>query len=69
VLSIDAGKTERWSWILYIDAYVEARLDGFNKHGSAGDRDSVKADIERNWKLWLDAAELTERKGKKKVNP
>ena len=61
VLSISAGNSERWSWTFYIDAFIEERLDGFNKHGSAGSREGAQADIERNWQRWLDAAALAER--------
>ena len=56
VLSIAAGKVESWSWTLYVDSGP----DGFKKHGSASNRDSAKADIERNWQLWIDAAGLGE---------
>jgi hypothetical protein len=60
VLSIGAGDSEHWSWTFYIDAFIEERLDGFNKHGSADSLESAQADIERNWQTWLKAARLAE---------
>jgi hypothetical protein len=69
VLCISAGDAEHWSWTFYIDAFVEERLEGFRKHGSASSRETAQVDIERNWKTWVAAAELTESEGKKKVNP
>jgi hypothetical protein len=66
VLSVSAGNSERWSWTFYMDAFIEERLDNFSKHGSAGSREIAQADIERNWKTWLAAAELTEAKVRRK---
>jgi hypothetical protein len=54
VLSIAAGRAVTWSWTLRLDAAPP----GFQRHGVADK--CTKAGVERNWRMWLDAAGLKE---------
>jgi hypothetical protein len=46
-----------WLWTTSVDA---PRTD-FKKHGQADDMESAKAEVLKNWQLWLDLAALRPR--------
>lgn len=52
VLSAVARHGMLWRWTLY----VSAAPPGFQQHGMADTCDEAKADIERNWMMWVEAA-------------
>ena len=54
VLSVSAGSAEYWRW----DFAFTAGPPGFQPHGGAESYEAAKAQVERNWQLWLTAAGL-----------
>ena len=53
------GGSPRWRWYLKLDHNTVP--PGFVRDGYAESFDEAKAAIERNWRIWLDAAGLVER--------
>jgi hypothetical protein len=53
-LSLSASRETPWSW--HFELHVCP--PGFVMHGFARSLDEAKADMERNWQRWLDAARL-----------
>jgi hypothetical protein len=51
------GDAVYWSWNLSV---LSAPPD-FQPHGRAVSFEDAKADLERNWQLWLEAAALTDK--------
>ena len=53
-LSVVASSEARWSW----DFTMAAGPPGFQQHGAADTCEEAKANVERHWKAWLEAAGL-----------
>ena len=56
VLSRMADQDARWAWTWYAGP-----ASGPQKHGIADNVDDAKAEIEQQWRLWLEHAGLVER--------
>ena len=57
MFSETAGGEAYWRWDFALTA---GGPPGFQIHGHADTFEAAKADVERNWKLWLTAAGLSE---------
>ena len=56
VLSVTVGQEARWNWTWY-----GGPASGLQQHGTADTIEEAKAQIERRWQEWLEAAELEEK--------
>ena len=56
VLSVTAGQAARWCWTWYAGP-----ASGPDQHGTAHTVDEAKAEIETQWRAWLDEVGLQEK--------
>lgn len=57
-LSVVVDQEVAWDWTLS----VSAAPPGFHHHGRGGTFKEAKEQVERNWRIWCEAAGLQERK-------
>ena len=56
-LSVSSGGTARWSW-----TWHAGPASGPQQHGTAETIEAAKAKLEEQWRAWLQAAGLEERR-------
>jgi hypothetical protein len=56
--SVMSASHEVWHWTLYVGTHPGSPLPGFRHHGSGDSRETVQADLEKMWALWVEAAGL-----------